>query len=339
MSRKKTNYLFTLLWAVLFIAVSIIGYITWFLFSPLPIQSAREIRIPSRTTVNKAVLILKEKNIITSETMFGICAKAYSRISGKSIYAGYYRYSEQNSHLQLLRSLFSGNQSLTVNISFPEGITIREFASIAKAKAGVDSVAFVQYCRSDSLLKSVGVQTIPEGYLMPNTYNIFWKTDARELVQRLMSEQEKLWNRSFEDEAQKQKRTKHEVLTLASIVEAEASVSSERKRIAGVYANRLKKNMKLDADPTVQYGLGEKKRLFFSDLESDSPYNTYKFTGLPPTPINSPSAESIEAALFPEEHNFLYFVAKGDGSGEHNFSKNYAQHLQAVAVYKKNKGR
>jgi len=339
MNKRKQTYTKTAIWAILFIITGFTAYVVWFLFSPLPISTMQEVRIPTRASISKTVLLLEEKEIIQSPTLFAMCAKVYARISGKNIYAGYYRYSDKNNHLQLLRSLFSGKQSLTVNISFPEGITLREFASIAKTRAGVDSAEFVQYCFSDSLLKSVQTEKTLEGYLMPDTYNIFWKNDARELVQRLIKEQEKLWSRDFASEAQKQKRTRHEILTLASIIEAEASVDSERKRIAGVYINRLKNKMKLDADPTVQYALCEKKRLFYSDLDTDSPYNTYKYIGLPPGPINSPSAESIEAALFPEEHKFLYFVAKGDGSGEHNFSKNYSQHLQAVAVYKKNKAR
>lgn len=337
--KKNKQYIFTTFIVLLCIVLCTTAYAVWFLLSPLPIDNKQDVRIPARTTINKAVLILEESGIVKSPTTFSLCAKLYARLFNKSIYAGYYRYSHENSHLQLLRSIFSGKQSLTVNISFPEGISLRQFASIAKTKAGVDSAQFIQYCQSDSLLNSLRIKKNIEGYLMPNTYNVFWKADAKELVDRLLHEQEKIWNRDFAAAAKEQKRSRHEVLTLASIIEAEAQADSERKRIAGVYTNRLRLNMKLDADPTVQYAIGERKRLLYSDLTFDSPYNTYRYKGLPPGPINSPSSASIEAALFPEQHEYIYFVAKGDGSGEHNFSKNITQHLQSVAVYRKNKGR
>ena len=214
---------------------------------------------------------------------------------------------------------------------------LRQFASIAQAKADIDSVEFMAYCQSDTVLRRYGVEHI-EGYIMPDTYNVFWKHNPQELVERLLTAQNKIWS-NYEAEARRQGRSRHEILTLASIIEAEAVVAKERKRIAGVYMNRLQRNMKLDADPTVQYAVGGKKRLLYADLQSDNPYNTYKFKGLPPGPINSPSAASIEAALFPEKHSFLYFVAKGNGSGEHNFSTNYAQHTHYVAQYRKNRNK
>jgi len=130
----------------------------------------------------------------------------------------------------------------------------------------------------------------------------------------------------------------HQILTLASIIEAETPVISERKRVSGVFHNRLKKKMPLAADPTIQYALGtHKKRLLYSDLEVDSPYNTYKNAGLPPGPINSPSYSSIEAALTPEVHNYLFFVAKGDGSNTHNFAKNYDEHQNNRKIFNKNR--
>lgn len=133
--------------------------------------------------------------------------------------------------------------------------------------------------------------------------------------------------------------SRHQVVTLASIVEAETPVLEERPRVAGVYINRLEKGMLLQADPTVQYALNKFSRLTYSDLNYDSPYNTYRYAGLPPSPINSPSKSSIDAVLNYEKHNFIYFVAKGDGSGLHNFARTYEEHLKNVSLYRKNIGR
>ena len=113
----------------------------------------------------------------------------------------------------------------------------------------------------------------------------------------------------------------------------------KKKTVAGLYSNRLEKNMKLEADPTVQYALSHKKRLTYKDLETNSPYNTYRFAGLPPGPINSPGKASIEAALFPEQHSYLFFVARGDGSGGHTFSEQYSEHQRAVQLYRKRRTR
>jgi UPF0755 protein len=138
---------------------------------------------------------------------------------------------------------------------------------------------------------------------------------------------------SLQKRQEEVKLTLPQVLTLASIVEGEAHLDRERPIIAGVYLNRLKKRMRLEADPTVQYVIPDgPRRLLFSDLRYDSPYNTYLYYGLPPGPINSPGRKSILAVLYPEKHSFLYFVA--DGTGGHVFTKNYLEHQKAVKAYR-----
>ena len=334
--KKRTSTLVMGIIAAMAVICLILGvWITSYLQSNLPMQSSKEIVISTPPTVEATMLSLD--GTVKSPTIFSWCIKVYATLTNATIYPGEYRIAPTTTHLQLLRSLFSKKQSVTVNISFPEGIMLRQFASIAQAKADIDSVEFMAYCQSDTVLRRYGVEHI-EGYIMPDTYNVFWKHNPQELVERLLTAQNKIWS-NYEAEARRQGRSRHEILTLASIIEAEAVVAKERKRIAGVYMNRLQRNMKLDADPTVQYAVGGKKRLLYADLQSDNPYNTYKFKGLPPGPINSPSAASIEAALFPEKHSFLYFVAKGNGSGEHNFSTNYAQHTHYVAQYRKNRNK
>ena len=132
--------------------------------------------------------------------------------------------------------------------------------------------------------------------------------------------------------------TPYEALTLASIVEGEARIADERPVIAGVYLNRLRRGIKLDADPTIQYLFDDgPRRILYRDLEIESPYNTYRYKGLPPTPINNPGRASIRATLAPAQHDYLYFVAKADGSGRHTFSRNGQEHAAAVKEYRERK--
>lgn len=311
------------------------GYAVYELFRPLPVTAQIDVQIPTRTTIAKATSLLAEKKVISAPFIFKWTAKIYSFFGNKRLYAGYYRFSGQQSHWQLMRSIFSGKQSFTVNVVYPEGISLTKFAQISAKHIGIDSSEFMQIATDDSLMKARGIKgSSIEGYLMPDTYNFFWKQPVRDVIDRLLDEQDKLWEQKFAAIAKDSKKTRREILTLASIVEAETPTASERKRVAGVYVNRLEKSMKLEADPTVQYAIGERRRLFYRDLDIDSPYNTYRYEGLPPGPINSPGLASIAAAAEPEEHDYIYFVAIGDGSNEHKFSKNYAQHEKAVALFR-----
>ena len=201
---------------------------------------------------------------------------------------------------------------------------------------GIDSAEFIELAHKDSLLKHHQIKgNSLEGYLMPDTYNFYWKQNPHEIISKLLDVQLSFWNETCFEKAQKQSLSKHQILTLASIIEAEAIVDEERPIISGVYHNRLKKGMNLAADPTVQYALGKSKRLLYSDLKIDNPYNTYRFSGLPPGPINCPSRKSIQAAIQPSKHNYYFFVALGDGSGKHVFSETAIQHMKAVQSYRK----
>ncbi|MBS1537728.1 MAG: endolytic transglycosylase MltG [Bacteroidetes bacterium] len=326
----KLKRIFLLIVVVCFLLA---GVFAWQLLKPLPITKQIDIQIPTRTTISKATDILAEKKAISSPFIFKWSAKIYATLYGKGLYAGYYRFSAHQSHWQLLRSIFSGKQSFTVNVVFPEGISLTKFASIAAKQVGIDSTEFMKLATSDSLLRARNIKgKSVEGFIMPDTYNFFWKQPVGEVLDKLLDEQDRIWTDKFAALAKKADKTRREILTLASIVESETPQPDERSRIAGVYINRISKNMKLEADPTVQYALGEQRHLLYRDLEIDSPYNTYKYEGLPPGPINSPGIASIEAALEPEKHDYIYFVATGDG--DHTFSKTYTQHLKAVELYR-----
>ncbi|MEJ5245673.1 MAG: endolytic transglycosylase MltG [Bacteroidota bacterium] len=244
------------------------------------------------------------------------------------------------SNFKLFFGLYTGEFVFKKKITMPEGMNIKQYASIFKKELDIDSAKFVHLANSSQIIQKYNIPaTTLEGYLFPNTYFIDYGKSEEEIIDFLVNQFEKVWQKSFAGKALPLEMSRHQIITLASVVEAETPVSEERPKVAGVYINRLKKGMPLQADPTVQYALNKFSRLTYSDLNYENPYNTYKNIGLPPSPINSPSKSSIDAVVNYEKHNFIFFVAKGDGSGTHNFARNYDEHLKNVSLYRKNIGR
>lgn len=339
--RKKTKKIIIIVAAAFASLALLIGasalYIDSLLSSELPIDKETFVTIPKNADIDATMKALNQQGLFKPSFIFTNIMRFYAKTSGRRIFAGCYRLMPENTNLQLLKSLFTGNQLLTIKVTYPEGISLKEFADITEKKLGTPASEFMHEAKNDSLLRAFKIDApSAEGYLMPDTYEFFWKQSAEEIISKMLALQLKLWNERFRGKFAQQKLTKHQILTLASIVESESPLESERPRVSGVYVNRLGAGMKLCADPTVQYAIGEKKRLFNKDLEFDSPYNTYKYEGLPPGPINSPSLSSIAAALSPERHNYYYFVAVGDGSGRHNFAASGNEHSRNVAQYRKN---
>jgi UPF0755 protein len=218
----------------------------------------------------------------------------------------------------------------------PEGFTIEEMAQAASRKLGMDSAAFVAATHDPELRARLGVpgnDRTAEGYLFPETYRVVFGESPEQLVAQMAQQFEAQWDTAWDARARQLGFSRNQVITLASIVEAEARRHSERQIIAGVYYNRLKRThpMKLEADPTVIYAIGRHvNRVLIRDLSIKSPYNTYLHTGLPPGPINSPGRSSILAALWPARHHYLFFVARPDGS--HMFSETGREHADSVKV-------
>lgn len=296
------------------------------------------VTIPQGNSLSSCVEILNREGILKPFWLFDNYLRVYSRLTNRNIIAGTYRFTVQMDNNEIVQSIFSGKNLYTVKVTYPEGITLKYFAEITEKKLGISKDLFLEYVNSEEVLRKYKIQgKTAEGYLMANTFTFFCDADVKTVVNRLLSEQEKLWNRKFEALMKNSKLNKHEILTLASIIEAESPVAGERARVSGVYYNRLEKRMLLQADPTVAYILGDKKKIRYVDLKIRNPYNTYLYAGLPPGPINSPSESSIEAALKPEKHNYLFFVARGDGSMLHSFARNFAEHQRNIATYRKNK--
>ncbi len=293
------------------------------------------VNIPKNTSVSGAVKILNNNNQLEPYLLFKLVARFYSETNNLHIYHGPYKFPDNISQFELLKLLFDSKSLYRIKVTFPEGISYKKFADIIEDKLEINTRKFLSLCHSDSLLKSRGIPAQnPEGYFLPDTYIFFANITERELIDELLDYHSKVWNDLINES--KTDYSKHQILTMASIVEAEADIPTEKPIVSGLYFNRLKKDMLLQADPTVQFAMGEKRRVLYKDLEIDNPYNTYKYPGLPPAPINCPGIKSIEASLNPAKHDYLYMVAVGDGTGKHNFAKTHTEHMKYVREFRRN---
>ena len=237
---------------------------------------------------------------------------------------------------QVINLLKSGRQT-PLRLTFANVRLRRELATKLSRQIDAKPRQIDSLLSSPSYTKSLGFDTTTVlAMFIPNTYELYWNTSPRNLMQRMKTEYEKFWTPARDAAREKLGLTRVQVSTLASIVEAEQQQHpDERPRIAGVYLNRLQRGMKLQADPTVVYANGDfgLKRVLNVHLQKDSPYNTYKYAGLPPGPIDLPSIASIEAVLHPEPNDYLYFCAKDDFSGYHAFAATQQQHLVNARRY------
>ncbi len=270
---------------------------------------------------------LKNVGIITNSLIF----KHMSKISGQAekIKAGEYELEPHMSMKDILSKLEKGQV-------FARQVTIRE---------GLTNYEIGRLLLQQKDLEVEGTRKYPEGRLLPETYSYARGDSNADIVGRMAAAMDKVLEEAWKNRTEFLPiKTKEEALVLASIIEKETAVASERRKVAGVFINRLRKGIALQSDPTVIYALTEGKpenngkgplgrRLLKKDLSYDSPYNTYKYKGLPPNPIANPGKASIEAALNPEEHKYIYFVA--DGSGGHAFAKTLAEHNSNVAKWRK----
>jgi UPF0755 protein len=294
-------------------------------------QSARVI-LPPGASFAAVTDSLTAHRVITNPRWF----KLLARIRGvdRSVHAGVYEFPAGTSQWRVLGMLAKGKKA-ALRFTVPEGRTIQDVATLAAERLGIAEDSFLAAARDAKAASAIlGIQ-VPsfEGFLRPETYVLPADINARELV-RLMAEGFKSeWQPAWNARLDTLNLSQLELVTLASIVEGEARADEERETIAGVYGNRLRIGMALQADPTVQYAISlkrgrRKSRLFEKDYQFKSPYNTYLNPGLPPGPVNSPSRRSLEAALYPANVRYLYFVARPDG--RHVFSRTYSEHLRAI---------
>lgn len=303
-------------------------------------ENSIKLEIPPNTSITGVIKILNENGIAQPHYLFSAITKIYSKVENRFIYAGHYEFFTGMSNYDVLVKLYSGGRLLTKKVTIPEGLSIEETIEILSKEVKTDKKRLLELAYSDSLLGARNIEAGSLlGYLMPETYEFFVNERPRLVLDKLLDLQENFWTPERNKKVEDLGMTKHEIITMASIVEAETPYKSESKRVAGVYYNRLGVGMLLQADPTVQFSMGEKRRVLYSDLKNPNPYNTYIHAGLPPGPINNPGRSALIAALNPEKHNYYYFVARGDGSLRHNFSKNGEEHLSNVAKYRENRAK
>lgn len=296
------------------------------------------LEIPRSASYEQVMDSFQTKGIEVNRMLFDPLAErmAFKR---EKMRAGRFSLRPNMSMVELIRHLRISQQVTTNVVLTTEREPINVAAKVARFLEP-DSLEFVRLFQNEAYLDSIGYTPATlQSLFIPNTYELYWNTSPRDFMTRMIKEHDRFWGANDRRaKAEKLKMSPTEVYTLASIVEKESLQPTERPRIAGVYLNRLEQGILLQADPTVVFGLRQFDlgRVLYVHLESDSPYNTYRFAGLPPGPIAMSSPGSIDAVLNSEAHDYIYFCARGDGSGFHNFAETTAGHSRNRAVYAKN---
>jgi UPF0755 protein len=304
-------------------------------WAPNSFSGRREISVTvSRGSTFKEISdTLEIEGVIENRQLFEIAGRILGWTTQMKV--GKYVFTDGVSNYEILSSLQTGKSAVVISVTIPEGYTSRQIAGVLSHRIGIDSSLFVQLVRDSTYAEELGVEDGSlQGHLMPDTYQFYWQMDEHEIIRDLVNQSQEFFDDSLQGRTEELGYSVGEILTIASIVEDEAIIDSERAIIAGVYYNRLKKGMRLEADPTIQFILPERsRRVLYRDLNIESPYNTYLHSGLPPTPINNPGRKSILAALYPVKNKYLYFVSNGEGG--HFFSKTFEEHQQAVRKYRR----
>jgi UPF0755 protein len=289
--------------------------------------------LPPGATFAAVTDSLVSHRVVTSRGAFKLLARL--RRVERSVQAGVYEFTPRVSLWRVLDVLKAG-RGVAVRFTVPEGLTAREIATLASERLAMPEDSVLAAARDGASASGLLGFKVPsyEGFLRPETYSLPLGMRPRELVRLMAQGFVAAWDPKWNARLDTLRMTELQLVTLASIVEGEARADDERETIAGVYHNRLKIGMALQADPTIQYAIAlatgsRKPRLYTKDYQFPSPYNTYLHPGLPPGPVNSPSHRSIQASLYPARVPYLYFVARPDG--RHIFSRTYDEHLRNVA--------
>jgi len=289
-------------------------------------KESKHLFIPSGASFEDVQKIVYNERFVNDPVAFGMLAKfmKYNNL----VKPGKFLIEKNSNNLEVIRKLRSGDQ-VPVRITFNNSRVLSDVAEKLTANIELDGEEFLNVINSEVIARKYNfdLETF-RCMFIPNTYEVYWTITNEDLVDRLYNEYTRFWNSERISKASEIGLTPVEVSVLASIVQAEVSHHDESPVVAGLYLNRLHRNMPLQADPTLIYAVGDFtiKRVLNIHKEIDSPYNTYKYAGLPPGPINFPSIISIDAVLNYNKHNYIYMCAKEDFSGYHNFSSNLRQH-------------
>ena len=313
--------------------LALIGILLSFATLPPPNMEVVEvITIPSGARLHEVTHLLSSHGIIRSQTLFNFLVR-YRR-ADTQIKSGEYQFTNRMLPHEVLNKLIRGEQ-IKYSITIPEGLTIVQIALLYEQVGMAEKKRFINVASDPSFIASLGMkgETL-EGYLFPDTYKFIRTIGEKNIIRSMVQRFNEVYEEEFKKKAQELKLSQREAITLASLIEKEAACPQERPLISAVFHNRLKLHMPLQCDPTVIFGLkGFNGNLTKEDLKIRTPYNTYLISGLPPTPIASPGLDSIKAALYPADVNYLFFVSRNDGT--HCFSSTLAEHNQAVTMYQR----
>lgn len=315
----------------------LVGYqmIRW---TEAPVLSEAD-RPPSKTVVisegsnfQQVAGLLEREHLIKSRSAFVLLGKAQE--ADRKIHPGEYELHAAMPPSEILSNLLAGRVVLH-SVTVPEGYTINQIADVLEQHRITDRTEFVRLAKDKPFIKTLGIPAESlEGYLFPDTYRFARRTPAKDVIKAMVDQLGQVMTAEWQARAKELNLTVHEVLTLASVIEKETGAGEERPQISSVFHNRLKRKIPLQSDPTVIYGLPDfDGNLHKKDLSHPSPYNTYRWAGLPPGPIASPGAHAIHAALYPTPSSYLFFVSKNDGT--HQFSATLIEHNKAVEKYQK----
>ncbi len=334
MSRRAVLFILT---GAIFVAVLATGLIYKTLFGSviIPKSDKVSIYIPTGSTWSQVVDMIDSELKIPNLNILSWVAekKKYPEL----IKPGRYLIEEPISYVGLINMLRSGNQRPVI-ITFNNIRSLNQVAGRIGNQIEADSADIVAFFSDEKNFASDGFRKENViSLFIPDSYEVYWNTDAAGLYKRLLKEYRLFWNEERLAKAKAENLDPFEVATLASIIDDEVVKKDEKPRIAGVYLNRLKRGIPLQACPTIKFALNDFTitRVLFKHLQVDSPYNTYKHNGFPPGPIGCPSKEGIDAVLNAEKHEYLFFAAKPDFSGYHNFSRTLAEHNRYAATYQR----
>ncbi len=335
-------YLKRILLAIVFIGLLVAGVAAYLVYNALfsPNTSFKQEEIILFIPTGSSFMEVRDQlaPYLKNTSSFEAVAKRKKYVD--YVKAGRYRLGRRMNNNDIINSLRSKN--LPVRVSFNNQETLGDLAGRISTQIEADSLSLLTAFKDEAFLSQHGfnVHTSLVPYI-PNTYEFFWNTSAQGFRDKMLKEYQRYWNDERKKKAMAIGLRPPEVISLASIVQKETAKVEERKRVAGVYLNRLKRGMLLQADPTVIYAIKREsgnfdtiiKRVLYRDLELDSPYNTYKYKGVPPGPITMPDISAIEAVLNPEKHDYYYFVADVQNFGYHIFAENLVQHNRNKAQY------
>jgi UPF0755 protein len=323
----RTGFLAALCGGALLAALWFHAIYQW---TPAPELYPAEVRVEQGDSLATVTRKLRDRKLIANGFLFSL----WARVNGaeKKIHQGLYRFDSPVPAREILDRLITG-QGIFQTITIPEGLTVREIADLLDKMQIANKDKFIAQAGDPSFLASLGLNgKALEGYLFPSTYHFTPATPEREIIAAMTEQFRKVSAPLLSQADSATALTPHEVLTLASIIEKETGIEAERPVISAVFHNRLKRQMPLQSDPTVIYGLKEfNGNLTRKNLQEPTAYNTYRITALPPGPICNPGLSSIRAALQPAQVPYLYFVSKNDGT--HLFSETIEAHNQAVKTY------